>query len=153
LAAHHPDWSIVLIGPDMLKEHYPKAGLDLPNVYFLGSKPIAQLPAYMKAIDVGLLPYSLTKNVLATYPLKLHEYLSAGKPVVSVDMPELVPFREVVSIARSYANFVACVERELLSNSPEKIKRRVEVARQNTWDDRVEEMSQQISRYLNARKE
>ena len=63
----------------------------LPNVHFLGRKPYAALPGYCKAFDVALLPFIKNELTENANPLKLREYLAAGLPVVSTDIPEARP--------------------------------------------------------------
>lgn len=96
LALGKPEWSFVLIGP-----HYvDKTPLSLPNVYFLGTKPYDELPGYYRHLDVGLIPFK-TDDILAfnSNPIKAYEYLAAGLPVVSTDIPEIRPLSHIVKIA------------------------------------------------------
>ncbi len=53
------------------------------NVIHAGPKPYAELASYFKSIDVGLIPYRADGFNLASNPLKVYEYLGAGKPVVA----------------------------------------------------------------------
>lgn len=58
-----------------------------PEVQWVGGRPPGDLPAYLAAARVGLLPYAPTDFNRASAPLKLYEYLAAGRPVVSTDLP------------------------------------------------------------------
>jgi len=58
-----------------------------PNVRWLGPKPFEALPAYLRAIDVGLVPYRDSAFNRGSFPLKTLEYLAAGRPVVGTDLP------------------------------------------------------------------
>jgi len=152
ISESHPEWSLVLVGENDLSKYFPENNLgDRANIYFVGRHPVDALPEFMSAIDVGILPYRLAPNVLASMPLKFLEFLSAGKPVVSVNFPELVPFGDVVSIAHSYSEFVSLIEQELSSNSEEKKRRRKEIARRNTWDARVAEMMRVLDGAISTR--
>ena len=73
-----------------------------------------------------------------TFPLKLFEYLAAGAPVVSSDIPSVRPYEAVVAIARTAEDW----ERELASvvdagggRGTRQCRRAV--ASENTWDQRV----------------
>ena len=89
-ARKFPDGSITLIGKIAVDaEQKVKILNDVPNVHFLGRKPYAELPAYCKAFDVALNPFSINELTLAANPLKVREYLAAGLPVVSTDIPEV----------------------------------------------------------------
>jgi glycosyltransferase involved in cell wall biosynthesis len=149
VAEAYPTCSLVLVGPGQLN-----AGADLdalrrqPNVYFLGRKDHAAVPAYLSGFDVALMPYSLSGHVLAAYPAKLHEYLAAGRAVVATALPELRPFEPVVWTAQSPDQFVRQVGAALASSSAAAIEARLAVARQNTWDQRVEEISRIVAARL-----
>src|SRR5690606_19701966 len=84
-----------------------------PNVVLLGRKPFAELPAYAAAFDVGLIPFAVNELTTAVNPIKLREYLSAGLPVVSTELPELVPFanRPGTRLVSSRDDFVEAVAR------------------------------------------
>jgi glycosyltransferase involved in cell wall biosynthesis len=140
VAEAFPHGTLALIGPDDL----PSAGRQqlraLPNVAFLGRKEREELPGYLKAFDVALMPYAFVGHIRSAYPLKLHEYLAAGLPSVAVALPELEPFRHVVRVAETHAQFIEHIRAALDDSAPEAIAARVEVARANTWDQRVMDM-------------
>lgn len=58
-----------------------------PHVHYTGPVPQHEVPAYLAAIDVGVTPYRDTAFNRASFPLKTLEYLGAGRPVVSSDLP------------------------------------------------------------------
>src|SRR5262249_10205634 len=105
LAEQRPNWSLVLVGPSS-----PMAQLNLvnwlKNVHIWGSKPQERIPAYMQAFDCCLNPYITGSLADHCSPLKLYEYLAAGKPVVSTEMPEARKFRDEVDVASSYEEFL-----------------------------------------------
>lgn len=112
----------------------------LPNVYMLGPRPRAELPAYLQAADVCVIPYRCTALTRSIYPLKLHEYLAAGRPVVATDFSRsLDEFREVVDVVPP-ADFAAAV-RALLADgerdAPRRVAHRITVAAANTWQVRA----------------
>jgi O-antigen biosynthesis protein len=137
VAAQHPEWSIVLIG--LVHANPTHRLFKLPNVYRLGRRDYADLPAYVNQFDVCLLPFLLTALTAVVNPVKLYEYLAAGKPVVSTPMREVLRYQDVVEIADRSA-FSTAIQRALRTNSEAKIQQRVEFARRNTWDQRVEEI-------------
>jgi glycosyltransferase involved in cell wall biosynthesis len=133
--------SLVLVGPDeMPKDERYHRLRSLPNVHLLGRKPRADLPAYLKAFDVALIPYVLAGYTLTAYPLKLHEYLAAGRAVVSTALPEVRPFEHIVRLAETPDEFIHQIGAALCDDAPEAFQARVDVARQNTWDQRVAEI-------------
>ena len=58
-----------------------------PNVRYMGQVPAESVPSHLAAADVGITPYRDTPFNRASFPLKTLEYLSAGLPVVSADLP------------------------------------------------------------------
>ncbi len=85
----------------------PLAGL--PNVHVLGARPHAEMPAYVGALDVGLMPYRRTGQTEVGFPMKALEYLAAGLPSVAIDLPELDRLSDVVRTCAGEAEFVAAV--------------------------------------------
>jgi glycosyltransferase involved in cell wall biosynthesis len=63
----------------------------LQHIQFLGHKPKADVPKYLVAADVLLLPNSAMneESVQQTSPIKLFEYLAAGRPIIASDLPSL----------------------------------------------------------------
>jgi glycosyltransferase involved in cell wall biosynthesis len=134
VARARPSWSVALIG-QQLDDVGAVAGL--PNVHLLGRKPHAELPAYCKGMDVGLIPYRIDERMKYVNPIKLREYLSAGLPVVSTAVPEVRRYERWCAIADDAAGFVAAVDRALESDSPARRRDRSEAMAAETWPMRV----------------
>ncbi|MBN1591609.1 MAG: glycosyltransferase, partial [Candidatus Coatesbacteria bacterium] len=86
-AKDNPDWSFVLIGP-LLKVN-PETLFGMPNVFYLGARPYSELPSYLKAFDVAMMPFAITELTLKISPTKTLEYMSAALPVVSSHVPDV----------------------------------------------------------------
>ena len=90
IARQYRDWSLVLIGP--IERYMPAIGefrglVKEENVYWIpGIKP-DEVPAYLKELDVGLMPYKELEYNKAVFSLKLFEYLASGLPVVGCGLP------------------------------------------------------------------
>jgi glycosyltransferase involved in cell wall biosynthesis len=135
LAQAKPEWSVALVGQILRDEDGAIGALqELPNVHFLGMKPIGELPNYLKGFDVCLMPYKINDFTAKIYPLKQYEYLSAGKPIVSTPIRAALEHSEVVSIAGEADDFVHAIEMALYKDGPEERQRRVEVAQRNSWE-------------------
>jgi glycosyltransferase involved in cell wall biosynthesis len=136
LAEQRPQWSFVLIGRAAVPaEQLPQR----PNIHYLGKRPYEDLPAYGKGFDVSIIPYHLTYQVLNSSPLKLREYLAMGKPIVSVSVPEIDKFADVVAIARTREEYLAALDRAVAEKeSPEAIARRMNRVRGDSWSARVD---------------
>lgn len=133
VARRRPDWHIVLLG-DSTVDLSPYRSL--ANMHFLGRKPYAELPAYCRQFDVGLIPFKINDLTRAVNPIKLREYLAAGLPVVSTPLPEVKLYEEVVDIADNPARFEAAVERSCEMSTEERT-RRVSRMSEETWPEKV----------------
>ena len=152
LAQQFPQATLLLVGPDNLPNDECRRRLHaLPNVVFCGQKEVHELPAYLKVFDVALIPYVIGGHTLTVYPLKLHEYLAAGRPVVTTALPELRAFSRVVRIGEDYDQFVEQVRMALSDNGLAAIVERVALAKQNTWDQRVVDISAALDRAMAAK--
>lgn len=145
VAKAFPQHSILMIGADTVGAR-AKLG-HLTNVTFTGEMPYAELPKYLHAFDVCLLPFQVIPLTLATNPVKVYEYLSAGKPVVSVDLPEIKQFENLVHAAPTTRDFIEAIREEIeAQDAPERIPARQQFARNQTWSHRAEQMIQRIER-------
>ncbi len=86
-ARRNPGWTFVLIGSTHGCETAAVEGL--PNVLMTGEVPYQELPRYVHGFDVCMIPFQLTELILYTNPVKMYEYLAAGKPFVGTAMPEV----------------------------------------------------------------
>ncbi len=142
VARARPAWSFALLGQQLCDVSMFR---DLPNVHLLGQKPHAQLPAYCRGFDVGLIPYRIDDRVRYVNPLKLREYLSAGVPVVATPMPEVLPLSHLCRIAGSAEDTVAAIEATLgEGNDPAARRARSESMAGETWVGRVREITRAI---------
>ncbi len=114
----------------------------LTNVHFVGFKVPAELPAYMAAMDVNVMAYRVGDDVWTAgiYPLKLHEYLAVGQPVVSSDLPAVRPFADVIRIATSPEDWERGISEALDGRGVGSTATRRERARQNSWTARAEQL-------------
>jgi teichuronic acid biosynthesis glycosyltransferase TuaH len=148
VAEAHPDKTLLLVGPVNSPE--PAAiGLDrLPNVVLAGSRRLQDLPPLLQYMDVVLIPFlknTLTKSI---YPLKINEYLAAGRPVVATSFSDDIrTFAHCAYVVEDHAAFVAAIDQALLEDGPEKIEQRTATAAQNTWAARIETLHQLIAQY------
>lgn len=141
VAEARPDWSIVLIGEVGEGDPWTDSSLlqALPNLHLLGPRLYKNLPAYLKGFDVALLPNHVNEYTDAMFPMKFFEYLAAGCPVVSVNLKAIREFAEVVSIADTPEHFINAIDGVLAGGGPE-LDRRLEVAREYTYEARTQRM-------------
>lgn len=136
IADMRPDWNFVLIGDVFVKD---LAGLDRKhNVHLLGRKPYAQMPPYLYRFDVCLIPFRLYNVTHAVDPVKFYEFVSAGKPVVSVPLEELKIYEKFLYFASEPQSFIEQIERALSETDIQLANDRVALARANDWKHRFE---------------
>jgi teichuronic acid biosynthesis glycosyltransferase TuaH len=114
-----------------------------PNVHHVGPVPFEELPAWFARLDVGLTAYADSAFNRASFPLKTLEYLAAGLPVVSTDLPASRMLREETSdvwIAADHYGFANAVcEAARSSSGPTAVSRRQAVAARHSWSSRADE--------------
>ena len=133
-AAANPDLSFVFIGPLFTGgERLPTGN----NLHYLGHRDYRLLPNYLRGFDVGIIPFRLSPMTKGCDPIKLWEYLAAGKPVVSTPLPEVQQYSEI-SVAGTPAEFGAALREALaMANDPGAIAARQALARSNSWEARA----------------
>ena len=133
-ARRRPDYTFVLLGGVFDVDVSPLKALE--NVLLLGQQPYEMMPQYLYHFDVSIIPFKINAITEATDPVKVYEYLSGGKPVVSVALPELEPLGGYLYIADTADDFIFQLDRALAEDDRALIERRRRFAEQNTWKDR-----------------
>jgi glycosyltransferase involved in cell wall biosynthesis len=155
LMSAHPQWSFVLVGPQSPHPSMADALRQMSgrqNAYFLGGKPTECLGAYPQHFDVCTMPYRLDDYTKYIYPLKLHEYLASGQPVVSTPIRSIEEFGHVVNLATGPQEWSRAIERALSPEENSDIRRaeRQRIAREYDWDALVRRVANAISARLVA---
>lgn len=153
LVARHTDRSFVFAGAVA-----PHPGLEArlaaldahPNVHLLGAKTPQELLAYPQHFDVCIMPYMRNAYTDCIYPLKLHEYLGSGSPVVGTPIRTLRDFSEVVELASTLDEWSEALERALGPDAAtsEAAARRQAVARSHDWNPVAYQVAQLIAEPL-----
>ena len=88
VAGKKPEWQFVMIGPTakISPDSLPRR----ENIHWLGMKDYSELPEYFAGWDVGMMPFALNDATRFISPTKTPEYLSAGLPVVSTAIRDVV---------------------------------------------------------------
>lgn len=134
--------SLLLVGP---RSHVVDGArlerlLAQPNVQATGVRPFVELPRYLRAIKVGLTPYTMSAFNQSSFPLKTLEYLAAGRSVVTTDLPSTAIFPPGLVTRAQGAEFVAAVGAQLGAPiEPDEVDRRRRFAAAHSWPVRAEE--------------
>ncbi|WMT39298.1 glycosyltransferase [Paenibacillus sp. D2_2] len=135
---------VVLIGNNSLY----KKQINHPNITCLPHKDYKVLPAYLAQFDVCMVPFKLTEMIRGCDPIKYYEYLSAGKPVLTTRMEEIVNKYSDVTYFIDRRNCRQMIDKALKENSPAKIIARTAVARENSWDRRALDAIKMINKVM-----
>lgn len=141
LARKRRDWSFVLFGRSLTDITRLVAE---PNIHYLGAKGYDELPGYLKALDVALIPFLVNDLTRDLNPIKLREYLAAGLPVVSTDLPAIRQYADNVSLALGAEQFEAAIG-ALLENPPDPAAQQAAVA-DASWESRVDAVLEALAR-------
>ena len=139
LAERFPEGSIVLIGPNLLEEADQALLRQYPNIRLVGAVPYQKLPDWMRAFDVCIVPHLVTTFTESLNPIKLWEYLAAGKPIVSTPVAGFREFPQFVRLAADADAFADSVQAAIAEGSALADARRAE-ARKHSWRSRVEQI-------------
>jgi len=153
VALAYPDKTLLLVGPVNSTE--PKEiGLDkLPNVVFAGSRRLQDLPLLMQYMDCVLIPFRYNRVTQSIYPLKINEYLAAGKPVVSTSFSDDIrSFADCIYLAEKHEQFVERIADALAEQDPALVQCRADVADSNTWEARIAQLWDIVSSKLERSK-
>jgi len=145
IAKENQDKTIVLIG-NVTNQEVEKLSHKYKNIILLGEKPYSILPNYLQKFDVCIIPFILNELIKATHPVKIFEYLAAGKPIVTTKMPEILDLKDVIYFADKN-NFCKQIE-NAIENKDKNIAKRQEIAKNNTWVTRADDLSNVIKKII-----
>jgi len=150
IALKRKDWNIVIIGPILSGENLNRFN-GIGNIHYLGTKDFNKLPAYVKAFDIGFIPFVVNKFTKCTRPLKMFDYIASGLSVVSTRLAEYDDYKEFVKTADTSDGFISLIESELKKDSKKLIKKRVNTAKEFLWSNRVDDMLKIIKEKINEK--
>lgn len=151
MASRKPEWNFIIIGPVVKIDQATLPRFS--NIYYLGSKSYQELPSYLSGWNVAIIPFALNESTKYISPTKTPEYLSAGKPVVSTSIRDVVHdygHTEFVHIADTAEAFIEAISKELSETDRDSWMSRVDKFLQNnswnnTWDEMVRLINQKLS--------
>jgi glycosyltransferase involved in cell wall biosynthesis len=155
LARARPNIQWLLIGFIGVEQRFSRdtrASLEacrqLANVHFLGMKDYSDLPPYCAHVDANAMFYRTDGEGWwhDIYPLKLHECLATGRPLLSSDIAAVREFADVVTLCRTDDEWLAAVDAAAAGSDRGSASERIAVARRNTWDVRVDQIEADLAR-------
>jgi glycosyltransferase involved in cell wall biosynthesis len=152
LAKRRSGWHFVFVGNKVpyTEERAEQEYLEcerLPNVHFLGYKHRSEVPFYVINMDVNIMPYRVSEErwVKVAYPLKLHEYLASGRPVVSVDLEMVRVHKDVIRFATGVGDWERAIDEALEEGGVGTPEERIAVASEHSWDARARVLRQWLA--------
>jgi glycosyltransferase involved in cell wall biosynthesis len=148
IVRQRPDWTFVFVGPS--NEPQP-LGDRIPacrNVRVWPPVPYRELASLLSAFDVTILPNLVNAHTSGNDPLKIYDYLAAGRPVVATPTSGTERFASLIRLAGRPDDFLRQIEGALAEPDPELARRRVAAAREHSWDRRIEEVERALRAHL-----
>jgi glycosyltransferase involved in cell wall biosynthesis len=136
VAKAYPSATISMVGPNLLEQSDQQKLNQFSNIVFTGPQPYTELPDIMRVFDVCMVPHLVTPFTESLNPIKLWEYLAAGKPIVSTNVAGFRDYPDLVSVADTSDDFVSLLAL-VPSESPDLPALRQQAVRQHTWGQRV----------------
>lgn len=138
-----PNMGFVMIGPiakineeDLPREH---------NIYYLGMKSYKELPNYLRAFDIAMMPFALNDATKYISPTKTLEYMAAGKPIVSTAIKDVVrDYKHCIAIVDTAEEFSQTIEQIWKVYQPDHSKEYEKILDNTSWDSTANQMINQI---------
>jgi hypothetical protein len=144
LSASFPSVHFVFVGP-RFKEQSTAAAIRIesvfarPNVHWLGPKPHPHLPAYLRYFDVCINPLCVSEHNHRRSPLRLFDYLTTDRPIISTAIAEAFSHAPFLSIAKDNEDFRRLLADALTLKLAPDLKHRRDYIAANTWHARAAE--------------
>jgi glycosyltransferase involved in cell wall biosynthesis len=145
LARSRPQWSFAFVGP--VGPGDPRTDVheltELPNVSMLGYRPYEQLPSVLRGADVAIVPYLLDGEMRSVFPMKIYEYLAAGRPVVATPLDTLADVPDVLQAATA-EEFATRVQEAIATDTPAARGERSQRAQAHSWESRLDQIAEAL---------
>ena len=149
LAKTYQEYDIHVVGPiGGVKRDQDLIDLRrMENVKFFGKVSHDKLPTYLKEFNIGIVPFIVNELTEAVDPVKVYEYMAAGKPVVTTNLPELYRLKDYIYIAKNKDEFIEFC-RQAIENPKISSEQLTKTAMENTWERRVEQIEREICKMV-----
>lgn len=153
----YPEWSFVMLGEINAGKKFKRTTeftslMNKQNLFFLGWKDYSILPIYYKYFDVCIMPYLVNEYGNAINPQKTYQYCAVGKPVVSTNIRDVIPFGDIINIAINKEEFGNLIENCINDNNVQKVKDRINFAKENSVINRAEQKLKIVENYIRSKK-
>jgi len=150
IAKELPNMSFVFIG-QLLDKKWVDPLFKFKNIYFLGDKHYKQLPYYLANFNVCIIPHNVWSFKSGENSIKLYEYLSAGKPTVSTNIPGVDIFKDNITVANNKEEFLAGIIyylEKIKSDTGLSDRLKDIIKKEYTWEAKADFMMNRIIKYF-----
>ncbi len=147
---NNPDKYFIFIGS--IDSNKVRRLFKFKNAYFLGEVRHEELGGFLAYFNVCTIPFILNDLIKSTNPVKFYEYMASGKPVVSSRLPELEKYTDICYLYDNKEEFSKYIYKALYDDEEETVQKRKEVAKQNSWEQRVDSFEKVIKQIISSSK-
>jgi len=141
-----PEFNFIFVGPVTSKE--VKKLRKFENVVFKGKVERSLLPKVLSEFNIALIPFKQNRAMDAVNPLKLWEYLAAGKIVISAPNKEISMYKDIVSFVKDGKGLAERIRQEYVLRNDKKRKEGIELAKMHSLGKLTAEMVGKIKGVL-----
>ncbi|MCC5929835.1 MAG: glycosyltransferase [Cyclobacteriaceae bacterium] len=147
-----PEYLLVMVGPESISDELFEQTKKCSNVTTTGSVLHEYLPAYLHQFDCTIIPFRYNELTKSIYPLKINEYLAAGKPVVSTCFSsDIESFKSVIYLVDAPEAFNDAIKQSIADDCESLQDRRMQFSENNTWPKRISQFNEIVSRHLTVK--
>ena len=120
---------------------------ELKNVFMYGEIPYSDVPAFLDAMDVLIIPFKIIPIIQACDPVKFYEYSAMGKPTVTTALPELSRASKLAFFASTAQEFVDQISAAHKAAKKRNFRKQLQdYAANNTWMHRTHRFEEILDR-------
>ena len=151
LCEAYPQYLVVVVGTYEEQDVVEYKLDQIHNLLLMGNRRHESIPKYIQAARVCIIPYLCNALNKSLFPMKLHEYLALGKPVVTTDFSEdLHAYQEVINISKTINEFIDNIGILVNENDSQLKLQRIKRAQENKWTDRVQHLETIIEKKIKS---
>lgn len=138
-----PHATFVFVGPIIEPSPEHRGTIDevfcRSNVKWLGPRPHAELPGYLRGFDVCLNPLAITEHNDRRSPLRLYDYLATDRPILSTAGTEALAHGSLIQTFSTVQEGIDALRAMLSPDYRVDRPARTAYIRENTWEARAEQ--------------
>jgi teichuronic acid biosynthesis glycosyltransferase TuaH len=151
IAKDHKDKIIALCGPvwPNFKYELHKKLKKFDNIVYTGRISYKEAPGYVNKFDIAIIPHKISNFLKYTNPMKLFEFLSCGKPIVTTSGAGVEMFKDFIHITNDKTEFSNYIDTALKEDTTEKRAARRNAVKKHSWKARADKMVELMFKKLN----